>query len=339
MPSTEWQPGFEAEEHFLRAARRLGYREVQTIHPFVPSTIRKTARLSREDRGGVDFFLTQPRDRRGWARPVVPLQLTLAWDGEDPESAVWRAARQGLEVAQERNRRGFGALFWPVPAFSQDGAILMLRKAAEGNRLALKQFGDVLSEAIDDFFARRDERILRIAFAVLAREARNEEASWSMLERFAPRLASHVRREIVFLKKRLRSPARRMVRVRRIINAYREASRFDGLEVVEFLAFESVLGVGPTIDRHITQRDLAGARAQLLAPRTLPAFAHKVEAPVNVEHSLAVVRDADTDENTAWQELNRVKGLLSAKVRREIKKINRSGRSREECLAKIRHLL
>lgn len=220
MPLLGWQPGFDAEAHFLQAAFKLGYKEVDKTHPFVPSTIRRTVNHSREDHRGIDFLITLPRGPQGRVRPIIPLQLTLAWDGVDYGSLAWEETRAGLMRKQEREERGFVALFWHVSELGQQGVIDLLRNAAQGDPSALEQFKELLNADIEDFLKQRTKRIFRIVFSVLMRDARGQKVSWRSLERLAHAFASRVHEDSDFIRKNF-SRKKRPRMVRSIANQYR----------------------------------------------------------------------------------------------------------------------
>lgn len=151
--------GLDAESYFLCAMLNLGYRLVVDTHPFRQKTIRMST--SAEDRQKVDFIITSPR-RRGKARPVVPLQLTL--------QSVRSKNNKRHKEKEELHRVGLVALFWSVPELGQEESLELLHQAGLGTPSALARFEELLDNVLTQFFQRRKDPKLLNRFGIESRD-------------------------------------------------------------------------------------------------------------------------------------------------------------------------
>lgn len=131
--------GKAAERDFLSAALRLGFTLVSVTDPLKPMTVRLATR--KEEAAKVDFIFTLSRDEHGWARRVVPLQLTIASSSNN----------KSLKAKRRMAQKGSIALFWTVDEIGQGESCALLKRAGEGDPVALEWFDEYLQNACDKF--------------------------------------------------------------------------------------------------------------------------------------------------------------------------------------------
>lgn len=327
--------GMAAENLFLDACKRLGYRRVEKTHAFVPLTIRKTEQWGKEDKRGVDFVIT-PRRADGQVQPTIPMQLTLLWDGHPEGSRELRV----LGYKQQAHELGRVALFWPVPELTKDGAMLLLFHASQGDAEALQQFEGLLDSVIENFLVARKRRIDRTALAIFAKKVRGGKVQWSVLARLCAPLAESLRVEAEMIRECSTSARERerlmMLTMRHYRIWWSVATRRNGAAL---MPPSPAAKARADRDRNKSvQPKIETAEPMVEAmPFSLPPRPERPE-PVNLVEAIGLFLNG-RDTRQVWVDLDRIMPLLPTRAKRAIKRINRSGKRQHDRIKEIRKVL
>lgn len=347
--------GMTAENLFLDACVRLGYRRVERTHAFVPRTIRKTEQYGKEDMRGVDFVFTLRRTHDGQAQPIIPMQLTLLWDQHPEGSRELRV----LGHKQRAHELGHTALFWPVPEFTKKDAMLLFFYASQGDAEALQRFEGLLAGVMVSFLEARKRRIDRTALAILAREVEGEKAQWSVLKKLCAPLAESLIREAEMIlecstsaREHKRLMMLTMRHYRRWWSVATRRARATGL-MPPSPAAKAKAARDRDKDKSAQARadrdrdksvqpkiEIAEPVVEAM-PFLLPPRPERPE-PIDLVESINFLLGRHKNESEikqAWRRLDRILPLLSKRARKGIKRVNRSGKPQGRRMVEIRVIL